>query len=59
MYTHRVLYTQSGAAIEMDVNCNPIAKWHRGLVLDHVFSGEFTLVDSTAATGYIRLYIQL
>lgn len=51
MYTHRVLYTQSGAAIEMDVNCNPIAKWHRGLVLDHVFSGEFTLVDSTAATG--------
>jgi hypothetical protein len=29
----------------MDVNGNPIGKWHRRLALDPAFSGEFILVD--------------
>jgi len=58
-YSYGVLYTQSGATIYMDVNGNHIGKWHQRHALDLALSGEFILVDTTAATRYIRLYSQL
>jgi len=42
----------------MDVDGNPIGKWHGWLVLDPAFSGDFILVDSTAAARYISKYSQ-
>jgi len=35
--TFGIVYTQSGVAIRMDVNYNPIGKWHQRLAIDPAF----------------------